>query len=77
MIQIKVFTKEDTENGYDGTVLRNLKPRLYMCGYTFEQLIKYTKEELFWEDIKEEEITGFEIFNKNEQWCNYIGKESA
>lgn len=74
MIQIKVFTKEDTENGYDGTVLTHLKPRLYMCGYSFEQLLKYARKELYWADIKEEEITGFEIFNKREQWVEYIGK---
>lgn len=75
MIQIKVFTKEDTENGYDGTLLTHLKPRSYMCGYSFEQLLKYAREELYWADIKEEEITGFEIFNKREHWVQYIGKE--
>ena len=72
MIQIKVFTKEDVEGGYDGTLLRYLRPRRYMTGYTFNQLVKYTKEELDANDIKEEEITGFEIFDKNEHWTDFI-----
>lgn len=72
MNQIKVFTKEDLEGGYDGTILTHLRPRGYMTGYTFKQLLKYAREELYWADIKEEEITGFEIFNKEEHWTTYI-----
>ena len=75
MTQIKVFTREDVNGGYDGTLLRHLKPRSYMNGYSFKQLMKYAKEELYWEDIKEEDVVGFEIFNKYEHWTNYIEKE--
>lgn len=75
MIKIKVFTKEDVEGGYDGTLLTHLRPRRYMTGYSFEQLMKYAKEELYWQDIKEEDVVGFEIFNKEEHWTQYIEKE--
>ena len=75
MNQIKVFTKEDLEGGYDGTILTHLRPRSYMTGYTFKQLLKYAREELYWADIKEDEITGFEIFNKEEHWTNYIERD--
>ena len=72
MIQIKVYTKEDIEGGYRGTLLPLLRPRMYMLGYSFDQLMKYTKEELYWADIEEDEVMGFEIFNEREQWTNYI-----
>ena len=74
MIQIKVYTQEDREQLTTGTTLRNLRPRRYMCGYTFEQLLKYTKEELYWEDIKEEDVVSFEIFDKENHWLQPIEK---
>ena len=76
MIQIKVYTKEHVENGYDGTLLNHLRPRRYMCGYTFKQLMKYAHDELYWADIKEEDVVGFEIFDKKEHWTDYIERES-
>ena len=72
MTQIKVFTKEDVEGGYNGTELRYLRPRRYMAGYSFEQLMKYTKEELEWTDIKQDDVVGFEVYNRNEHWTEYI-----
>lgn len=75
MIQIKVYTKEDIEECYDGTLLRYKRPRRYMTSYSFEQLMKYVKEELYWYDIKEEDVVAFEIFNKDEHWTEYIERE--
>ena len=75
MIKIKVFTKEDVDGGYDGTELSHLRPRRYMTGYTFEELMKYACEELYWQDIKEEDVVGFEIFDKKEHWTQYIERE--
>ena len=49
MIKIKVFTKEDIEGGYNGTELSYLRPRRYMTGWSFEQLMKYTAEERKWQ----------------------------
>lgn len=72
MIQIKVYTKEDLNGGYNGTIIRHKRPRAYMCAYSFKQLMKYVKEELYREDIKEEDVEEFEIFNKNEHWTNCI-----
>ena len=34
--------------------LRNLKPRLYMSGYSKKEIFKYISNELYWEDIKPE-----------------------
>lgn len=75
MIKIRVITKEDIDGGYRGTELRNLKPRRYMCGLSFEQLLQYIKEELYWEDIKEDDVMEIEIFNKKEQWTDYVARE--
>ena len=74
MLKIRVITKEDIDGGFRGTELRNLKPRRYMTGWTFEQMVKYTKEELYWEDIKEEDVAYFEICQKG-QWTQIIGRE--
>lgn len=76
MIQVKVYTKEDIENGYDGTLLNHLRPRRYMTSYSFKEMMKYAREELYWADIKEEDVSGFEIFNKSEHWTDYIKRES-
>ena len=77
MTQIKVYTKEDTEGCYDGTLLTHLRPRNYMTSYSFEQLMKYAKEELYWADIREEDVVGFEIYNKDQHWTNYIAREES
>ena len=71
MIKIRVYTKEDQEGGYNGTELRNLRPRRYMNGWSFEQLLKYIKEELYWEDIREEDVMTIEIYEKG-SWTNYV-----
>lgn len=75
MNQIKVYTKESIEGGFRGVTLRYKRPRSYMCGYSFKELLKYVKEELYREDIKEEDVVLFEIFNKAQHWANYIEKE--
>ena len=74
MTQIKVFTHEDVNGGYDGTLLTHLRPRNYMTGYSFNQLMKYAREELFWADINEYDVVGFEIYNRDEHWTTYIGR---
>lgn len=77
MIKIKVFTKEDIEGGYNGTELSYLRPRRYMTGWSFEQLMKYTAEERKWQLFQEndEDVQGFEIFDKKEHWTIYIPRE--
>lgn len=77
MIKIKVFTREDEEGGYNGTELTHLRPRAYMTGYSFETLMKYAREELYWADIPEDEVVGFEIFNKEDHWTDYISREAS
>ena len=72
MNQIQVYV----EDSYYPTIIPHKRPTLAHCGYTFSQLIKYIKEELYWLDINEEDITTIEIFNKKQHWCNYFEKES-
>lgn len=76
MTKIKVYTKEDREYGSDGTELRMLKPRNYMTSYSFEQLMKYTKEELYWNDIEESDVIGFAIYNKEQHWIQNIERNA-
>lgn len=57
--------------------LRNLKPRRYMCGWNFERILKYAKEELYWKDIDEKEVIGFEIKNEKEFWQQPIMRKES
>lgn len=76
MLKIKVwFTDEETGEEDCTCTLRNLRPRRYMCSYSFEQMIKYTAEELYWNNIDVECVTGFEIVCEKEQWVQYIDKQ--
>ena len=75
MTKIRVFTKEDELCGYNGTELTHLRPRAYMTSYSFEALMDYAKEELYWADIPEDAVIGFEIYNKKEHWCDYISRK--
>lgn len=74
MIKIRFWYKD--ENGENGLrELRNLKPRRYMCGWDFNRCLKYIKEELYWADIKEEQVTCIEFYSENEQWLQCIERE--
>ena len=75
MIKVRVWYKD--ENGENSLrELRNLKPRRYMCGWDFKRCLKYIKEELYWADIKEEQVEVIEFYNEKEQWVQVIRKES-
>ena len=74
MIKIKVWYEDDGK--YYSEELRNLKPRRYMCGWSFEQLLKYTKEELSWTSINVDSIMSFDIYSEDEHWCQNIRKEN-
>lgn len=74
MIKVRVWYKD--ENGESGLrELRNLKPRRYMCGWDFERCMKYISEELYWEDIKPEQVEVIEFQNEKEQWLQVIKRE--
>ena len=62
---IKIYAITEENNKYYWTEIHHKRPRAYMTGYTFEQLMKYVKEELYWQDINEEEVLGFEITDKH------------
>lgn len=74
MITVRVWYKD--ENNESGLrELRNLKPRRYMCGWDFKRCLKYIKEELYWEDIKEKQVEVVEFYNEREQWLQCIERE--
>lgn len=74
MLKIKVIWK-DENNDINFDELNHLRPRMYMCGWSFEQMIKYTKEELYWKDIDVESVSSFEIVCEKEHWVQSINKE--
>ena len=69
-LTISVWTKEN-ENFYKKE-LRNLRPRYAMLGYSFERLLKYISEELYWEGIAEDSVTDICIACKEQHWENTI-----
>jgi hypothetical protein len=71
-MKIKVWYNDREYNEVGLKELRNLRPRRYMCGWSFEQLIKYIKEELHWNDIEEEDVIEIVIENEREQWIENI-----
>lgn len=76
MLKVKVYYKDENDRTHE-KVLNYLKPRRYMCGYSFEQFLKYVKEELYWEDINKEEVYQFEVENSKENWYVIIKKEQS
>ena len=74
-LTISVWTKEN-ENFYKKE-LRNLKPRYSMLGYSFERLLKYISEELYWEGITEDSVTTICIACKEQQWENRIPRPGS
>ena len=62
---IKIYAITEENNRYYWTEIHHKRPRAYMTSYTFEQLLNYVKEELYWEDINEEDVLGFTISNKH------------
>lgn len=70
MIKIRVWYKDNDELA--SRTLRNLKPRRYMCGWDFVRCLYYIKDELYWEDIRPEQIESIEFYNEKEQWIQII-----
>lgn len=69
MLKVKVsyFNKEYQEQVYNHE-LRNLKPRRYMCSWSFDKMLNYIKEELYWDDIDINSVTSITIENEKEHW---------
>lgn len=70
-LTISVWYK-DKDGDFAKRELRNLKPRNYMLDYSFERLLKYISNELYWEDIHEDSVTSIHIACKEQQWENAI-----
>jgi hypothetical protein len=71
MLRLNVWYHD--ENGDNIKVnLKYLKPRRYMCSWTFERVLKYAREELEWNDINEKDVDAFELEDTKNQWSNGI-----
>lgn len=64
-MKLNIWTKE-----LQKITLSNLKPRKYMLDWDFERRMNYIKEELYWEDIKEEDVEVIEIANEKSHWIS-------
>lgn len=64
-MKLNIWTKE-----LQKITLSNLKPRKYMLDWDFERRMKYIKEELYWEDISEEDVEVIEIANEKSHWIS-------
>jgi hypothetical protein len=75
MFKIKVYYT-DYETKEDGccTTLKNLKPRRYMCAWSFDKLLKYISEELYWNDIEKDLVDEIHIVCEQEQWVEIIAR---
>ena len=76
MLELKVlYMNRKDESAYcQGRVLHHKKPRLYMCGWSFEKMMKYAKDELSWEEINEKDVRCFIIINEKQCWYQAIRK---
>ena len=48
--------------------LRHLKPRCYMCGWSFDKLLKYISNELELEDIEKDSVEAISFIDEKEHW---------
>ena len=74
-LTISVWYKDEDGDFYKRE-LRNLKPRNYMLGYSFERLLKYISNELYWKDIPEESVTSIHIACKEQWWEKAIERNN-
>ena len=72
MNQIQIYTKDS----HYPSVVQHKRPTLSHLGKSFDELVKYISDELYWMDVNPEDITCIEIFNKKEHWCNYFEREA-
>lgn len=63
MIKIIAITNDERE-----IEIENKKPRYYMTSWDFKRLLKYVEDELYWEEIKKDEVKTIMLYNKEEQW---------
>lgn len=77
MLKIRVYyTDYETGQEHCRTELRYLKPRRYMCAWSFEQLLKYISKELYWEDIKKDLVSEIHIVCEKEHWVQTVKRNS-
>lgn len=73
MLKVNVYYEEEGEIIKEE--VRNLRPRTYMTGWSFEKMVKYIKEECSWQGINVNKIEEIVLQNEREQWQVVITKE--
>lgn len=73
MNKLFIYTKDENNNISKKTI-NYKRPRDYMCGYTFSQMVEYAKSEFEWNEIEEKNIVAFSIENKKQHWQKYIAR---
>lgn len=64
-MKLNIWTKE-----LQKITLTNLKPRKYMLDWDFQRRMAYIKKELYWQDIKEDDVEVIEIANEKSHWIS-------
>lgn len=64
MLKIKVIWK-DENNDINFDELNHLRPRMYMCGWSFGKLLKYIKDELYWCGIDEKKVDSIQLYSND------------
>ena len=73
-MKIKINYYDNDYQEMTTLTLNNLKPRRYMTSWTWEQLIDYMQEELYFNGIEPNSIDEIIIFSKSEQWQEVIAR---
>lgn len=69
------YEEDEKDDELSLVELPHLRPRNYMLSWSFEKLLKYISEELYWQGIPQDKVKVILIANKNEQWENAISRE--
>lgn len=73
MIKLRVWIKDEPVNGF--VELDYLRPRRYMCGYSFDQVYTYARHQIENYGLNRDQIIGFEFYNEREHWFELVKKE--
>lgn len=75
MLQVFIYVQEE---GYVGKMqLSRLRPRSYMTSWSFERLLKYVKEECYWNEVDLKDITAISIRDPKQHWENCINRQGG
>lgn len=68
------FTDDKIGESLSLIEINHKSPRSYMMNWSFEKLLKYIKEECYWQDININSITAIQFYKNDEHWVYSIPK---